>query len=278
MKAPGFEYHRAETLEAALALMADEDAFALAGGQSLMPMMNLRLTAPTALVDLNAVEGLAGIRVADQRLTIGAMTRYTTLETSAEVAEHAPLVAGALPYIAHPAIRNRGTIGGSCALADPAAEMPALLLALEAEIHLQSSNGARSVAADAFFLGLYETAREDNELVVGVELSVKGEGQRFGFNEITRRHGDYAMAGCAIAVAKDLSDVRIALFGVSDRAIRATGAEAALANTSGEDIALGKAVAALREIEFAGDMNANARTKQHLAGVTLRRAWAEVMG
>ncbi|MDJ0637334.1 MAG: FAD binding domain-containing protein [Paracoccaceae bacterium] len=277
MKAPDFDYHRAETLEAALALMAEEDAFALAGGQSLMPMMNLRLTAPEALVDLNAVDGLAGVRIEDQRLTIGAMTRYAALEASGEVAEHAPLVSTALPYIAHPAIRNRGTIGGSCALADPAAEMPALLLALGAEVHLQNVKGARSVAADEFFLGLYETAREDDELVVAIQLPVASKRQRIGFHEITRRHGDYAMAGCAIVATEDLSEVRIAFFAVSDRAVRARAAEAALAGTSGGKAELENAVAALSEIDFAGDMNASTHTKRHLAGVALRRAWAEVM-
>ena len=277
MKAPDFQYHRPDTLEAALALMTGVETMALAGGQSLMPMLNFRLAAPEALVDLNAIEGLVGIEVKDQFLQIGAMMSYTALGASVEIAKHAPLVTKALPHIAHAAIRNRGTIGGSCALADPAAEMPALLLALGGEIELQSAIGSRRVLADRFFFGLYETARREDELVVAVRVPIARQGQRVGFCEITRRHGDYAMAGCAIVASDDLTSVRIAFFGVSDRAVRARTAEAALAENSGGDDAVKAAVEGLGEIDFAGDMNADAATKQHLAGVTLRRAWAEVM-
>ncbi len=254
--------------------MAEAEVLVLAGGQSLMPMMNFRLSAPEALVDLNAIDDLARVERAGDWLVIGAMTRYAALEASTLVADHAPLVANALPHIAHPAIRNRGTIGGSCALADPAAEMPALLLALGAEIELQSAAGGRRVTADDFFLGIYETARAENELVVAIHVPVATTGQRFGFYEIARRHGDYAMAGCAIAASADLSEVRLALFGVSDRAVRARSAETNLAG--GADI--DGAIAALDEIEFASDVTTDAATKQHLAGVALRRAWAEVSG
>lgn len=271
MKAPDFEYHRPRTVDEALALMADDEASALAGGQSLMPMMNFRIAAPEKLIDLNGLDDLAGVEVADGWLRIGAMTRYQTLENSEEIATHAPLVARALPHIAHPAIRNRGTIGGSCALADPAAEMPAILMALGAEIEVQSESGTRRIAAGEFFLGLYETARAENELVIAVQIPAAAQGQRIGFHEIVRRHGDYAMAGCAIAASGDLSEVRVAFFGVSDRAVRAMATEAAL--VSGD---IEVAVAALSEIDFAGDIHADAATKKHLAGVALKRAWAEV--
>ncbi|RZW11845.1 MAG: xanthine dehydrogenase family protein subunit M [Rhodobacteraceae bacterium] len=277
MKAPDFQYQRPRSLDDALALLAEGDGTPLAGGQSLMPMMNFRIAAPEVLVDLNGIEDLAGIQVSDGWIRIGAMTRYRTLEDADEIAEGAPLVARALPFIAHPAIRNRGTVGGSCALADPAAELPALLLALGAEVGLQSRTGTRRVSADDFFLGLYETARSEDELVVAIHLPVQGAGQRIGFHEITRRHGDYAMAGCAIVASGDLSDVRIALFGVSDRALRATAAEAALAGSKGDDAAVQAAVEALGDIEFSEDMHAGAATKQHLAGVALKRAWQEVM-
>ncbi len=272
VKAPDFEYHRPDSRAAALALMTQAEATALAGGQSLMPMMNFRLTAPEALVDLGAIADLAGATLGDEGLVIGAMTRYAALEAAPLIAQHAPLIAKALPHIAHPAIRNRGTIGGSCALADPAAEMPALLLALEADIELQSVTGTRRVAAQDFFLGLYETLRAEDELITAIHVPHRSEGQRTGFHEITRRHGDYAMAGCAVAASKDLSEVKIAFFGVSDRAVRANAAEVALA-ASGDPEA---AVAGLGEIEFVGDMNADAATKRHLAAVALRRAWAEV--
>lgn len=273
MKAPDFEYHRPETVAAALALMAGDDVAALAGGQSLMPMMNFRLSAPEHLIDLNGIDDLTGIEVTEDGLRIGAMTRYAALEASAEVAQHAPLIAKALPHIAHSAIRNRGTIGGSCALADPAAEMPAVLMALGAEIALQNEAGARRVAADDFFLGLYETLREEDELLVAIHVPGKREGQRFGFHEIARRHGDYAMAGCAVSASGDFSDSRVAFFGVADRAVRAKAAEDILRSDAD---ALDAAVAALGDIEFAGDMNADPATKQHLAGVALKRAWAEV--
>ena len=148
------------------------------------------------------------------------MTRYADLERDPKVSRHLPLVARVLPHIAHAAIRNRGTIGGSCALADPAAEMPAVLLALGGEVSLASARGTRRVAADDFFHGLYETARGEDELITAVHLPVS-EDKRIGFHEITRRHGDYAMAGCVVAASRGLGEVRVALFGVSDRALRA---------------------------------------------------------
>ncbi len=271
MKAPDFEYHRPETLDAALALLANGEAMPLAGGQSLMPMMNFRVSAPDALVDLNTIDGLAGISVDGDTLRIGAMTRYAALQASSEVAEHAPLIARALPFIAHSAIRNRGTIGGSCALADPAAEMPAVLLALGGEVEVTGTEGARRIAADDFFLGLYDTACREEELVTQVSVPVAGA-QRFGFNEVARRHGDYAMAGCVIAASENLATVRVAFFGVADRAVRSPGAEAALAGGY-----VDAAVSALGDIDFAGDANANEATKRHLAGVVLKRAWAEVV-
>lgn len=279
MKAPDFDYERPVTLEAALSRLAkaDGDVEPLAGGQSLMPMMNFRMAAPETLLDLNGIDALSGIRIDDGWLKIGAMTRYRDLEETPELAEAAPLMALALPHIAHSAIRNRGTMGGSVALADPAAEMPALLLALGGEIDLESANGARRVAADDFFLGVYETARASNELVVSIKVPVAAEDQRHGFHEIVRRHGDYAMAGCAAVASGDLSAVRLALFGVSNRAVRVPDAEDALAGTDGGDTALQAALTALDSIDFEGDMNAGAETKRHLAGVALKRAWAEVM-
>ena len=266
MKAPDFRYERPDTLDAALALLADGDAAPLAGGQSLMPMMNFRLAAPEMLVDLNALDGLAGVSVADGWLEIGAMTRWRALEQSAEVARHAPLIGRALPHIAHPAIRNRGTIGGSVALADPAAEIPAVLLALGAEVELAQVGGRRHVAVDDFFLGHYETARRPGELVVAVRVPVAGQG-RFGFCELARRHGDYAMAGACVAAGEG---VRLAFFGIAGRPVRVAAAEAALA---AEDVEA--AVAALAGLEVEGDLHAGAATKRHLAGVVLRRAWAE---
>ena len=266
MKAPDFRYERPTDVEAALALLADGDAAVLAGGQSLMPMMNFRLARPQVLVDLNRIDGLAGIAEDGEALRIGAMTRYADLAGSDLIATYAPLIARALPHIAHPAIRNRGTIGGSVALADPAAEMPALLMAMGAQIALRSTSGMREVAADDFFLGLYETARAEDELVTEIIVPKPAPGTRHGFYELARRHGDYAMAGVALAVGEA---VRVAFFAVSDHALRAPEAEAALA--SGD---IDAAAAGLEGLDFQADPNANVATKKHLAGVVLRRAWA----
>lgn len=274
MKASQFSYARPDTLEEALALMADEEAepMALAGGQSLMPMMNFRVARPGVLVDLNRIPGLSGIEEEAGKVRIGAMTRYRDLAASDVVSARLPLVSAALPHIAHAAIRNRGTIGGSLALADPAAEMPAVALALGATLHLVSKDGPRDVPADDFFLGAYDTALEQGELVAGVSFPTAGQGDRFGFHEIVRRHGDYAMAGAVVAAAGGA--VRVAFFGVGDGAMRVPAAEAALgADLSGIDAAVG----ALSELEVAGDLNGDEATKRHLAGVALRRAVAEAL-
>ncbi len=277
MKAPDFHYERPTSLDEALDLMADGMASALAGGQSLMPMMNFRLAVPETLVDLNAVAELAGIEAGEDGLRIGAMTRYQDVENATEISEYAPLIARALPYIAHPAIRNRGTLGGSCALADPAAELPALLVALNASITVRSKSGERTIAATDFFRGVYETARADDELVIALHIPKPAPGERIGFHEITRRHGDYAMAGCAVVAAGDLAEVRIALFGVSDRPLRASVSEACLAGSDGGAAALGTAIDGLADLPFESDLNGAEGTKKHLAGVALKRAWAEVM-
>jgi len=277
MKAADFNYVRPGSLEEALAILSDTglDAAPLAGGQSLVPMMNFRVAQPGTLVDLAAVQDLKGIFETNGSLTIGAMTRYADLAASDLVATHAPLLSMALPHIAHAAIRNRGTIGGSVALADPAAEMPALLLALDASIIVQSKSGSKTHAAADFFIGMYETALEEGELVTAIVVPAPETDRRFAFYELARRHGDYAMVGVALAASGQpgavCTDYRVAYFSVADRALRATGAEAAL---DGQVPSAGAeaAVAALGDILFSGDLNAAPETKQHLAGVVLKRA------
>lgn len=268
MKAQDFRYERPSTMDEALAILADTDQEAqpLAGGQSLMPMMNFRLAAPDVLVDLGGVPELSGICEDNGEIVIGAMTRYRDLMASEMVARDVPLLAAALPHIAHPAIRNRGTLGGSLALSDPAAESPAVLLALGGSVDLRSASGQRSVAADEFFFGLYETARQPEELITAVRLPKAAPGHRFGFYEITRRHGDYAMIGVAVAQAPDW---RIAFFSVAGTPLRATDAEAVL-NADASDI--DGAVAALASLEIDGDRHGDPAMKRHLAGVALRRA------
>ena len=278
MKAPEFRYECPSTLDDALACLASDehDYKPLAGGQSLLPMMNLRLAGPEIIVDLNGLTELVFIREEASRICIGSMVRYAALLESAIVRQHIPLFGRALPHIAHEAIRNRGTIGGSVALADPAAEMPALLLALDANIVLISSLGRREIPADEFFIGIYDTALEQGELVHSINIPSAGTDQRFGFYELARRHGDYAMAGVAISAASidPYKGLRIVFFSVGDHALRATDTEAVLEGHAYGSAVLEKAKLSLGSLEFNEDMNASEATKAHLAGVVLQRALA----
>lgn len=232
MKAPPFQYRRMETLDELLGELAmhGEEASILAGGQSLVPLMNLRMARPELLLDINQLTELSGIRVEDDRLVIGALTRHVDVLNSSDVRRHAPLISDAMPHVAHDAIRNRGTFGGSVALADLAAELPACCLALDAEIELRSQAGSRTVPATDFFLGAYETARADTEALVAVHIPIKKDTTSF-FDELSRRHGDYALAGLAARASitgNHLSEVRLVFFGVEDRPLRAKATEAAL--------------------------------------------------
>ncbi len=276
MKAPDFDYACPKTLREALALLDENgrDVMPLAGGQSLMPVLNFRLAAPDLLVDLNAISELTGITDQNDQIVIGAMTRYADLETSEPVTRHLPLLKQALPFIAHPAIRNRGTIGGSVALADPAAEMPALLLALDATIILASTTGERQVAADNFFTGLYETARRPDEIVKAVSVPKAFGARRFAFDELTRRHGDYAMVGLAATVraTSPFQELRLVFFGIADRALRSVDAERALnGRTCDDQQAMQRATEALAALSFDSDVHSSSSTKRHLAAVLLKR-------
>src|SRR5262249_13968896 len=191
----------------------------------------MRLSAPKLLVDLNALDELKRISHEGDTLTIGALVRHAEAEHSAEVARHAPLIALAMPHIAHPAIRNRGTIGGSIAFADPAAELPACLLALGGEVDITNADGRRPVAADDFFKGLFETALGPGDVLTAVRVPAARPDSRYGFAELARRHGDYALVGLAASARADgtaLRDVRLAFFGVGATPVRARGAEPAL--------------------------------------------------
>jgi carbon-monoxide dehydrogenase medium subunit len=274
LKPAPFGYAKATSLDHAVGLLAQyADSRPLAGGQSLIATLNMRLSAPKLLVDLNALDELKRISHESDTLTIGALVRHAEAEHSAEVARHAPLIALAMPHIAHPAIRNRGTIGGSIAFADPAAELPACLLALGGEIEIANAEGRRRVAADDFFKGLFETALGPGDVLTAVRVPAARPDSRYGFAELARRHGDYALVGLAASARADglaLRDVRLAFFGVGATPVRARGAEAALAH--GED-----AVAALaRDLDPQTDVQASAATRQHLAGVLLRRVAAQL--
>jgi len=277
MKAPDIRYECPLTLENALACLANDelDSQPLAGGQSLLPMMHLRLAQPDALIDLNRLPELDFISEKNAVVNIGSMVRYATLMSSELVRAKIPLFSLALPHIAHEAIRNRGTIGGSCALADPAAEMPALLKALNATIVVVSQSAKREILAEDFFLGIYETALEDGELIHSISVPVAKAHQRFGFYELARRHGDYAMAGVAISAdaIEPYQGLRIVFFSIGDRALRALGAEAALNGKFLDDAKSESFVRdALTQLTFYGDMNASAATKARLSRVVLQRA------
>jgi carbon-monoxide dehydrogenase medium subunit len=282
MKAPDFGYDRPETLDAALAALAagGPEARLLAGGQSLMPMLNLRVAAPALLIDVNRISDLDKVEDKGDFVRVGALTRHVTLERSALIAQNVPLIHDAIREVAHPAIRTRGTIGGSLALADPAAELPACAVALDAVIVVRSSTGERRIAASDFFTGVYETALEAGEMIVAVEVP-KQANRRHAFQELSRRCGDYAIAGVAMtaALGARLDEARIVFFGVADRPIRVRAAEDAVAGLAAGSEAGARAAAALdAALEPHGDLNAPPAMKLHLAKVLLRRAVESLAG
>jgi carbon-monoxide dehydrogenase medium subunit len=282
MKAPRFAYARPASVAEALALLEKDDARVLAGGQSLVPMLNFRLAAPKVLVDINRIAALAGIEVAKNHVRIGALTRHVELERSADIALYLPLVAAAMPHIAHPAIRNRGTFGGSCALGDPAAELPACALALAATFIAAGKKGERRIAAQDFFRGLYATALKAGELLVAAEFPLQKPGYASAFGELARRHGDYAMVGVAAhgsTQGKKFSDMRVVFFGVGDRPQRAARFERAL---DGHPAAAKTVAAALAELGAdlspRADLHGSAATKLHLAKVLAGRVLGKMQG
>jgi aerobic carbon-monoxide dehydrogenase medium subunit len=276
LKPAPFAYARARSVAHAIDLLAQEDARLLAGGQSLVATLNMRLDRPAALIDINGIAGLDGIAVKDGHVEIGALVRQAQAERSAEIARLAPLIALAVPHIGHPAIRNRGTIGGSIAFADPAAELPACLVALASELELVGPRGPRTVKADDFFTALFETALTPRDVLTSIRIPAATAESRVGFAEFARRHGDYAMvglAGCARAEGSDLTELRLVYFGVGAIPVRARKAEAAL---SGGD--LEGAVAALSvDLHPNDDVQATAAVRTHLAGVLLRRVARQLM-
>jgi aerobic carbon-monoxide dehydrogenase medium subunit len=282
MKASAFAYARATSVENALELLADqgERAKVLSGGQSLMPAMNLRLISPELVVDISGLAELRGIAVKDGILTIGALARHVDLLKSAEIAAHAPLLADAVTHVAHPAIRNRGTIGGSLAHADPASELPACMLALAATIIARGPGGERRIAATEFFTGIYETALSPQELLVAVELPVAPSGSSHFFHEFARRHGDYAIVGLAVqAVIQDgrFSDLRLGFFAVGDRPLLARAA-GKLINAPVTPALLSDALSDLAdELDPQEDHQATPAMRRHLAKVLLTRCVAALL-
>ena len=274
MKPAPFAYKKARSLDEAVTLLSEKDARLLAGGQSLIATLNMRLSAPSLLIDINGLSGLDSIAVKGGAVEIGALTRHAQAERSDVITKQAPLIARAIPHIGHPAIRNRGTLGGSIAFADPAAELPACLLALDGEIEATGPKGKRTIKAPDFFKGLFETALGPQEVLTAIRVPAADKSARVGFAELARRHGDYAIVGLAASAranGKGLSDVRLAYFGVGNTPVRTKKAELALATGN-----IDAAVDAL-DLDPHDDVQATAKVKQHLAGVLLRRVAKQLL-
>ncbi len=285
MKPAAFDYLAPASLDEALALLADlgEGAKPLAGGQSLVPLMNFRLVRPQHVVDLNGLTELAGIREDDGHLVIGAMTRQRAVERSALVAERSPLLAEAMPQIGHVQIRNRGTVGGSLAHADPAAELPAVVTALGGELVVQSACGRRAVSAEQFFVGYLTTAARPDELLVEVRLPASPPLTGSAFLEVSRRHGDFALVGVAVTVTVDDAGVctasAIALTGVGPTPVVARDAARMLIGakpTPSLFEAAGRRVS--ESVRPDSDLHASGDYRKHVAGVLTRRALARAAG
>ena len=282
MKPAPFDYFTPATVDEALALLVEHggDAKPLAGGQSLIPAMNFRLARPAVLVDLNRIAELAYVRAESDGLAVGAMTRQRAVERSEVVARAAPLLAETMPSIAHPQIRNRGTMGGSIVHADPSAELPAVMLALEARFRAKSPTGERSIAAGEFFRGMLETALAPGELLVEITVPPLPASSGTAFLEMARRHGDYALVGVAAVVTLDApgrcTAARIGLLSVGDGPVLATEAAKLLAGQApSEDLvrAAGDA-AATRDVDPPSDIHASAAYRRQLVAVLTRRALA----
>ena len=282
MKAPSFDYARPHSLAEAFGLLDThgEGARLLAGGQSLLAILNMRMASPEILVDIAGLPELKGIELANGVLRIGALVTHAEVEHSTVVAAAAPLLSMAVPHIAHVAIRNAGTFGGSVALADPAAEYPACLLALDARLIVASRAGQRSIAAGDFFRGLYTTALQPGELIIAGEIPVR-TGYRSAFLELARRHGDYASVGIAahgLVRGNTLSDLRLAFLGASDRPVLARQAASLLEGRAVSQAVIAAAADALAtELDPPADLYTSKATKLHLARVLLGRAVAALV-
>lgn len=289
MKNPLFSYHRPETLDLALDLLAEigEDAKIMAGGQSLLPIMAIRLSQPQNIIDISRIEGLTSIETRYGRtatedadsgsVTIGAMVTHSQAEQSELIASRVPLMHRALPYIGHRAIRNRGTICGSLAHADPAAELPAVALALGGEIIVASNQGPRSILAKDFFTGFLSTSMEENEMIIATRFEDFPKNAAASVQELSRRHGDFALVGlaCALALAEDdtIEDVALSFLGVASAPMRAAEAEKMLVGSVPSEDLFDEAAELVRnELDPPNDNHASAAYRRHGAGVLSKRA------
>ena len=279
MKPPPFAYVAATSVAEAVAALAahDGEAKVIAGGQSLVPMLNFRLLAPSALVDINGIAELDFVEpTADGGLRIGALTRHYTMLTSPEVAAAFPVVSEAMRHVAHLAIRNRGTIGGSLSHADPAAELPMMAVLLDATLTLAGPNGERDLAAADFFDGALTTVLAEDELLTTITLPPLPDGHGWGFHEFAQRAGDFALAAAAAVLTIDdgkAANVRLAVMGVDENPARITAAEAALDGQAVTDEAIAAAVAAVRAaVDPPEDLHGSAAYRRHVVGGMAERA------
>ena len=288
MKPAPFDYIVASSVNEAVGLLASHggDAKLIAGGQSLIPLLNFRLLEPGLLIDIGRIPDLESISAAAGGLRIGAMVRHDALLTSPVVHKHFPVLAHAMTHVAHIGIRNRGTIGGSLAHADPAAELPMLMVLLDAQIEIASPQGFRTLTAREFFLGTLTTALEPNEMVVGIWLPFLPDGSGWDFQEVARRSGDFALAGVAstLTVAGGtVKAARLAVLGVAETPLRMSAAEDMLQGSAFDEAAVTRAVRLVREaVEPKTDLHASADFRRHLVGVltarVLRSAWRRAIG
>lgn len=286
MKPAPFEYLAPDSLDAALDVLARHggEAKLLAGGQSLIPVMNFRLAQPSLLVDLNRLRDLDYVRADGSGLRLGAMTRQRSLERDLQVRRLAPLLHEAVPFIAHPQIRNRGTVGGSLAHADPAAELPAVAVALDARFRLQRVGGERWVEARDFFAGLFTTILEPDEMLVEVAVPTPPHHTGWAFLEVARRHGDYAQVGIAARVTLDdanlCREARLVYLSVGDGPVEAREAARMLVGTDLSDKVIAEAAdkASREEMDPTGDIHASADFKRHLVRVLTGRALRRAAG
>lgn len=282
MKAPAFDYVKPKNLDEAFVLLKQYGSGAqiLAGGQSLMAILNLGLAMPEVLIDITGIDGLKDVVVTDHQVRVGALVTHAKLQTNPDIARHVPLLAQCIPHVAHMAIRNAGTMGGSMALSDPAAEYPAVALALNAVITLQSAKGSRDVMASDYFLGLYTTARTEDELVVAVSFPKVKPNQVMVFDELTRRRGDYALCGLAAAFEMQgphISAVRLAYLSMGETPVLAAHAAAALVGKALTEETIAEAQTALaQDLSPLGDLHGSALGKLHWAKVLLARSVRQI--
>lgn len=279
MKLPHFEYQAPKSLEDAIALLAagDGQARPIAGGQSFVPVMAFRLAEPSMLVDLRYVPGLSDIEITPSSVRIGAMVRWCDLLKDRRLAQAIPLLPAAIEHVAHYQVRNKGTVGGSLAHADPAAEMPAIALTCDATVHVVGTKGARTVAAADLFTGPLSTSLTSDEIITGVEFKAWPKARRWGFQEFARRRGDFALAGVAVLYDEDgqglAQNVAIGAISVGDTPIRLKAAEAKLAGVKIDEASIAAAMsAASNEVSPASDIHASARYRKALVGTLLGRA------